>query len=152
VCFYFGAREGMAPVTIHWYDGELRPQKPDELGDEELEKEGLLFAGDKGKILCGFSGRNPRLIPESAMRGYKQPPKRLPRSIGHDEEWIAACKGGEKPGANFEIAGPVTEAILLGNVALRAGKAIKWDSSGMSVTNDKEANELLHFDYRDGWT
>lgn len=150
VRFYFGAREGMAPVTIHWYDGKLRPQKPDELGDEELEEEGLLFAGDKGKILCGFSGREPRLIPESAMSGYKQPPKTLERSIGHYEEWIAACKGGEKPGANFEIAGPVTEAILLGNMAVRAGKTIKWDSDGMRVTNDKQANELLHFEYRDG--
>ena len=152
VRFYFGARKEMAPVTIHWYDGELRPQKPDELGDEELEEEGLLFVGDKGKILCGFSGGDPRLIPESAMTGYKRPPKTLPRSIGHDEEWIAACKGGEKPGANFEIAGPVTETILLGNVAVRAGKTIKWDSSRMTVTSDKQANELLHFDYRDGWT
>ena len=152
VRFYFGAREGMAPVTIHWYDGELRPQKPDELGDEELEEEGLLFVGDKGKILCGFNGSDPRLIPESAMAGYKRPPKTLPRSIGHDEEWISACKGGEKPGANFEIVGPVTETVLLGNVAVRSGKTIKWDSKGMSVTNDKQANELLHFDYRDGWT
>jgi hypothetical protein len=152
VRFYFGAREGMAPVTIHWYDGRLRPQKPDELGDEELEEEGLLFEGDKGKILCGFSGREPRLIPQSAMREYKQPPETLARSIGHYEEWIAACKGGEKPGANFGIAGPVTEAILLGNVAVRAGKTIKWGSDGMRVMDDKQANELLHFEYRDGWS
>ena len=149
--FYFGARGEMAPVTVHWYDGEIRPQKPDELGDEELEEEGLLFVGDKGKILCGFNGRNQRLIPESAMAAYKQPAKTLPRSIGHDEEWIAACKGGEKPGANFEFAGPVTETILLGNAAIRTGKTIDWDSNTMAVTNNEQANELLHFPYRKGW-
>ena len=151
--FYFAAREGMDPVTIHWYDGRLKPQKPEELGDEEFDKEGLLFVGDKGKILCGFSGRKPHLIPESAMKAFEQPEKTLPRSIGHDKEWIAACKGGEKPAANFEFAGPVTETILLGNVAQRAGnKTIKWDSENMTVTNHKEADKFLHFEYRDKWT
>jgi predicted dehydrogenase len=150
--FYFAGRDEMSPVTIHWYDGELRPQKPEELGGEELESEGLLFVGDKGKILCDFSGGEPRLIPASAMAAYEQPAKTLPRSIGYYEEWIGACKGGEKAGANFEIAGPVTETILLGNVAVRAGKTIEWDSKTMTVTNDKEANELIHFPYRDGWS
>jgi hypothetical protein len=150
--FYFAGRGEMSPVTIHWYDGELRPQKPEELGDEELESEGLLFVGDKGKILCDFSGGEPRLIPASAMAAYVKPVKTLPRSPGHYEEWIGACKGGEKAGANFETAGPVTETILLGNVAVRAGKTIEWDSKTMTVTNDKEANELIHFAYRDGWS
>ena len=150
--FYFPDRGNMAPVVIHWYDGELKPQKPKEMGDAELENEGMLFVGDKGKILCRFNGGDPRLIPESAMTAYRQPPESLPRSIGHDEEWIAACKGGDKPGANFEFAGPVTETILLGNVAMRTGKTILWDSSNMAVTNHKEANDLLHIPYRDGWT
>jgi len=150
--FYFGARGEMAPVTIHWYDGELRPQKPEELGDEELDSEGMLLVGDKGKILCEFSGGEPRLIPASAMAAYKKPAKTLPRSAGHYEDWIAACKGGQKACANFEFAGPVTETILLGNVAVRAGKTIEWDSETMTVTNDKEANELIHFPYREGWS
>ncbi|MFC1557784.1 Gfo/Idh/MocA family protein [candidate division KSB1 bacterium] len=151
--FSFAAREGMVPVTVHWYDGMLKPQKPEELGDEELDKEGLLFVGSEGKILCGFNGRNPRLIPESAMNAFEPPEKTLPRAIGHNEEWIAACKGGEKAAANFEFAGPVTEAILLGNVAHRAGnKTIKWDSKNMTVTNHKDADKFLHFDYRDGWS
>ena len=149
--FYFGVRGEMAPVTVHWYDGELRPQKPEELGDEELDSEGMLFVGDKGKILCGFSGRRARLIPASAMAAYEKPAKTLARSAGHYKDWIAACKGGEKGSANFEFAGPVTETILLGNVAVRAGKTIEWDSKTMTVTNDKEANELIHFPYREGW-
>jgi hypothetical protein len=112
----------------------------------------MLLVGDKGKILCGFSGGEPRLIPASAMAAYKAPAKTLPRSPGHYEDWIAACKGGEKAVANFEFAGPVTETILLGNVAVRAGKTIEWDSETMTVTNDKEANELIHFPYREGWS
>lgn len=149
---YFDKRENMAPVTIHWYDGELKPQKPEELGDSELEQEGMLFVGDRGKIICGFNGRNPRLIPDAAMKNYRKPPKTLPRSEGHDEEWIAACRGNGQPAANFKFAGMVTEAILLGNVALRTGKTIEWDSRNMKVTNDTDANKLLHFEYRDGWT
>ena len=152
VHFGFPAREDMPPVTIHWSDAGLKPPKPEELGDKELDEEGLLLIGDNGKILCGFNGAEARLIPESAMAAYKQPPKTLPRSIGHIEEWIAACKGGQPAGARFEIAAPVTETILLGNVAVRAGKTIKWDSGNCTVTNHEEANPLLHMPYRDGWT
>ncbi|UCG26893.1 MAG: Gfo/Idh/MocA family oxidoreductase [Bacteroidales bacterium] len=150
--FHFPAREEMPPVTVHWYDGGLKPEKPEELGDLEFDDEGLLLVGDRGKILCGFSGGRPHLIPEKAMETFVQPPKTLPRSAGHNEEWIAACKGGEPAGANFMFAGPVTETILLGNVALRTGKTITWDSKNFTVTNDKAANDLLHMPYRNGWT
>jgi hypothetical protein len=142
----------MPPVTLHWYDGGLTPQRPEELGNRELEAEGLLFIGDKGKILCGFNGSEPRLIPDSAMAAFEPPPKTLPRSAGHDEEWIAACKGGKPAGANFAVAGPVTETILLGNVAVRTGKTIKWNSENFTIDNDKEANDLLHGPYRNGWS
>ncbi|MCC6698789.1 MAG: Gfo/Idh/MocA family oxidoreductase [Candidatus Hydrogenedentes bacterium] len=149
--FQFPARGEMPPVSLHWYDGGLRPEKPEELTDAEFEDEGLLFVGDSGKILCGFNGSNPHLIPESAMTAFKQPPQTLPRSIGHNEEWLAACKGGDPAGARFEVAAPVTETILLGNVALRAGTTIDWDTATQMVTNNAEANALLHFDYREGW-
>ena len=142
----------MPPVTVTWYDGGLLPQKPDELGDQEMDKEGLLFVGDKGKILCGFTGENSRLIPESKMREYKQPPKTIPRSIGHHQEWIDACKGGSAAGANFEFSGLVTEALLLGNVSLRLRKKLYWDGANTKVTNVPEANEYLHYQYRQGWT
>jgi predicted dehydrogenase len=150
--FAFPARESLPPVTVHWYDGGLKPQKPEELGNQELEEEGLLFVGDKGKILCGFDGSEPRLIPDSAMAAYEPPAETLPRSIGHDEEWIAACKGGDAAAANFEFAGLVTETILLGNVAVRAGKTIEWNRKNFTIENYNEANDLLHPPYREGWS
>jgi len=150
--YKFPARQDMPPVTVTWYDGGLLPEKPEELGQEELGKEGLLFVGDKGKILSEFSGGSPRLIPESAMREYKQPPKSIPRSIGHHQEWIEACKGGKPAGANFEFSGLVTEALLLGNVALRLRKKLYWDGPSFRVTNVPEANEYLHFQYRQEWS
>jgi len=150
--FHFPARAEKLPVTLHWYDGGIKPPKPDELGDQELAAEGMLFVGDTGKILCGFMGEDPRLIPDSAMEAFEPPPPTLPRSIGHDEEWIAACKGGEAAAANFEFAGRVTETILLGNAALRAGKTLQWDADAFAVTNHEDANALLHMPYRDGWS
>ncbi len=147
----FDARENMPPATITWYDGGLLPPKPDELDQQDLGIEGLLFIGEKGKILCDFSGGQPRLIPEPKMRAYKRPPKTIARSIGHHEEWLAACKGGEPAGANFEFSGPVTEALLLGNVALRIRKKLFWDAPSLSVVNAPEANQYLHFRYRSPW-
>jgi hypothetical protein len=70
---------------------------------------------------------------------------------GHYDEWIAACKGGPKAPSNFEIAGPVTEAVLLGNVAIRTGRRIEWDSKKLRVTNLPEANRLIRTEYRPGW-
>jgi len=151
--YNFPAREDMPPVAIHWYDGGIKPIKPAELdGEKDMPEEGLLFVGDKGKILCEFSGGEPRLIPQSKMDAYVQPPKILPRSIGHDEEWLRACKGGEPAGANFEFAGRVTETLLTGNVALRVGKKIQWDGPSLKATNLPEADDYIHRKYRKGWT
>jgi hypothetical protein len=149
--YKFPARENMPPVTVTWYDGGLLPERPEELGEQEMGKEGLLFVGDKGKILSDFTGGNSRLIPESKMKDYKQPQKTIPRSIGHHEEWIEACKGGKPAGANFEFSGIVTQALLLGNVSLRLRKKLYWDGPNMKVTNVPEANEYLHYQYRQGW-
>ncbi len=148
----FDAREAMPPVTVTWYDGGLLPSSPAELEDGELQREGLIFIGDRGKILCGFSGAGPQLIPESKMQAYKRPPKTLPRSIGHHDEWLRACRAGQAAGANFEFSGPVTEALLLGNVAIRARRKLLWDSQNMKVTNFSDANSFLHCAYRQPWT
>ena len=150
--FEFPARDDRPAVTVHWYDAELKPQAPEEMEGAELPEEGMLLVGDRGKILCGFNGSEPRLIPESAMNAFEPPPKTLPRSIGHYEEWFEACMGGPPPGARFEFAGPVTEAILLGNVAIRSGKTIHWDTAKGEITSPAESNELLHTHYREGWT
>jgi predicted dehydrogenase len=152
--FQFPARGNLPPVEVTWYDGGLRPARPADLEvDRPLDKEGLWFVGDKGSILCGFTGENPRLIPEAKMKAYQQPPKSLPRSIGHDREWIEACKGSrQSPGANFEFSALVTETILLGNVALCTGERLEWDRPNLRTPNATAAQALIRPEYRQGWT
>ena len=149
----FAAREDMPPVTLHWYDGGLRPPMPEELekDGEEMPDEGLLFVGDKGKILAGFSGGEPRLIPESKMKAFKKPPETLPRPIGELEQWLRACKGGEPSGANFERIYPFTVTIALGNIALRVGEKLEWDAVKKEISNSAEASKLMYRKYRPGW-
>jgi len=155
VHYDFPPRDNMPPVKLHWYDGGLLPARPDELEENrKLDPEdGLIFVGDKGTMLVtGWGGESPRLIPESKMRQYKRPPKTLPRSIGHHKEWVEACKGNGSTRSNFDFAGPLTEAVLLGTVAVRTGKKLNWDSQNLKITNVPDANKYLHRQYRPGWT
>ena len=115
------------------------------------ENEGMLLVGDNGKILCGFEGDHPQLIPEAKMKEFKEPAKTLPRSPGHYREWLDACKGGPPPAANFEFESTVVEALLLGNIAVRAGKKLEWDSAALKITNDAEAQKLVEDSYREGF-
>lgn len=154
VTYRFGARGDMPPVKMTWYDGGLRPPRPEELEDnQQFGTNGTLFVGDKGKMF-GY-----RLIPESRRKEYGTPPKVLERSPGHHQEWINACKGGKPAGSNFNHAGPLAEAVLLGNVALRPAMKEKlmrvrllWDSANMKITNVPEANQFLHQEYREGYS
>lgn len=143
------------PIRLHWYDGGILPPRPDELEDDrDLDPEdGIIFVGERGKMLVeGWGGERPRLIPESRDKAYRRPPKTLPRSIGHHAEWIQACKTGSATRSNFDFAGPLTEAVLLGSVCVRlGGQKLYWDSANMKVTNVPEANEFLHYKYRQGW-
>jgi len=156
VHYEFPARGDMPAVTLHWYDGGLIAARPRELEDsrEMPREDGLIFVGDKGKMLVtGWGGHSPRLIPETKMKAYRQPPKSLPRSIGHYEEWIKACKEGTPTESSFDFAGPMTEAVLLGTVCVRAGGGrLLWDSQAMRITNRPEANDHLHYAYREPWT
>jgi len=156
--YNFAARGDMPPLKFTWYDGGLKPPRPEELEPDKPfrgetdEDEGLLFIGDSGKILCGFNGRNPRLIPQSKMDAYKQPPKTLPRSPGNEREWLDACKGGKtKPGGNFEFEGLVTETLLLGNIALLTGEKLSWDPAKMQVNNSDLAQKYIRPERRKGW-
>ncbi len=159
VHYDFPARGDMPPVTLHWYDGGLLPPRPAELeiGRELNKEDGVLFAGDEGMLLVdGWGGHSPRLIPEAKMQAFQRPPRTLPRSIGHYREWIEAAKGNKnvKPRSDFaDFAGPLTEAVLLGTVSVRlGGRKLLWDSPNLKVTNVPEANKLLHYEYRQGWT
>jgi len=155
ITYYFPARDKMPPVTMKWYDGGKLPPRPEELGGgKELDKNGILFLGEKGKMLCpGWSGP-PTLLPESRMKEYLKPPQLLARSIGHRQEWIQACKDNNPRGAlaGFDYSGPFTEALLVGNLAVRLGKRIEWDSKNMKARNAPEADVLIHKHYRAGWT
>lgn len=156
VHYDFPARGEMPPVKLHWYDGGMLPSRPDEMEEDRTldPEDGIIFVGDKGKILVeGWGGERPRLIPEKRNKEYKRPPKTLPRSIGHYNEWIEACKTGSQTRSNFNFAGPLTEAVLLGTISVRlGGEKLLWDSANMRITNVEEANALLHYKYRDGWT
>ncbi len=151
----FPARGNMPPVKMTWYDGGLMPPRPDELeegrrmGDNDG---GVLLVGDKGTIMCSCLGSNPRLIPETKMEAYEQPAKTIPRSPGIHEGWIEACKGGKPASSNFDVSGPLTEIVLLGNLALRTGRRLEWDGPNMKVTNFPEANKYVHREYREGWS
>jgi hypothetical protein len=150
--YRFGALGEMSPVTVVWYDGGLLPWRPDELEEKRrLPDHGGIYVGDKGTIVVPL-GDGPRLIPESRMRGFKRPERTLPRARGQHEEWVEGCKGGAKPLGDFDYSGPLTEMVLLGNVAIRAGRKLDWDAVGMKVTNVPEANEYLHRQYREGWS
>jgi len=158
VTYEFPARGGMGPVKLTWWDGGLTPPRPAELEDGRMmgdEDGGVLFRGDKGALICGTYGKNPRLIPESRMQDYKRPEKTIPRSPGIHEEWIEAIKKGTKSTTDFSYSGPLTEVMLLANVAVRMKEKntkLLWNGEKMEFTNMPEANQFLHFDYRPGWS
>lgn len=155
VHYRFPARGDLPPVALHWYDGGLLPERPAELDDDEVldPEDGILFIGDQGKILVrGWGGESPRLLPAERHRNFTPPPPTLPRSVGHHEEWIHACKHGTATESNFAFAGPLTEAVLLGSLAIRLkGEMLRWDSANLKIPNRPEAEALLHYDYREGW-
>ena len=156
VTYRFAPRADMPALKLVWYDGGLMPPRPEELEDGRQMGDatgGALYIGSKGKILCGSHGANGlRIIPETKMQAYQRPAKTLPRSIGHRKEWIEACKGGQTAGANFDYSGPMTETVLLGNIAIRTGEKLRWDSANMKVTNVPQANNYISREYRQGWS
>jgi predicted dehydrogenase len=158
VTYEFPSRGKMPPVKLIWYDGGLMPPRPEELEAGRMmgdEGGGCLFVGKKGMLMCGTYGENPRLVPEKLMQDYKRPDKTIPRSPGIHEEWIAAIKAGKKSTTDFEYSGPLTEAMLLGNVALRMQEfktVLEWDGPKMEITNFPDANQFLHTEYRQGWS
>ncbi len=156
VHYEFPARGSMPPVKMSWYDGGLMPPRPAELEDGRKMGDsggGVLLIGDKGTIMCSTYGNNARIIPETKMKAYTLPPKTIPRveSIYHD--FIQGCKGGTTPCSNFEVSGPMTEIVLLGNLAIRTpGQRLLWDGEKVAVTNVPEANKFVKREYYGDWT
>lgn len=166
------------PVKVHWMDGGIQPPRPDELGPNEVFGDGgngTLFIGTKGKMMCGTYGANPQLLPTSKTAQSKAPQtqKRIPGGPeGHYAQWVEASIAGYGKGevsAPFEISGPLTELLLMANLAIRAhdirkpgkdgkgfvypGRNLKlvWDNAQMKVTNFDDVNQYVKREYRDGY-
>ena len=172
--FEFPAREDMPPVKVTRYDGGLLPPRPDELGEDEQMGDGgggCLFLGSSGKIMCETYARNPTLLPTSRMADFEPPPTSVPQikgdMRGHQRVWVEACKGGAPCSSGFDYAGPLTEMVLRGNLALRSfmisegegtrpgytgRKKLQWDGENMRVSNFDAANQFVRRTYRDGWS
>jgi hypothetical protein len=112
---------------------------------------GVVFIGDKGILTTDTYGANVRLLPEARHKEYKLPPKLLTRSPGHHRDFIRAAKGGDRSCSDFSVAGPFTEWIVLGSVALRFEGKLEWDSVKMRFTNNSEANQYIKPKFRKGW-
>jgi len=158
VHYTFPAREGMPEVKLHWYDGGILPERPEDLEPgRRIPESGSIFVGTKGKILCGTYSNNLRIFPETKMKAYKRPPARIPRipggNGGHEQDWVRACKGGPAASSNFDYSGPFTETVVMGNLAvLNPGKKLLWDGENMKMTNDEQANSYVRPTFRDGWS
>ncbi|MGB7762574.1 MAG: Gfo/Idh/MocA family oxidoreductase [Bryobacteraceae bacterium] len=157
VRFKYPARGQRLAVDLVWYEGGIRPPTPDELEEDhrDLPREGMMFVGDKGKILAGFLVENPHLIPASKMRGYRMPPAPERPSGDHVQpgvlQWVEACRGGAPSPGSFLNAWPVSEAVNLYAVALRTGRKLQYDAESMKIANMPDANKYLSREYRRGW-
>jgi hypothetical protein len=157
VTWRFAALGERGPITVHWYDGGLRPPVPAGVDPDDPRQRigegpnGIYFLGEKGIITSGGWSGMPRLLPQELHRDYKRPPKTIPRVEGHHKDWLQGCKGGTPPCSNFDYAGRLVEFALLGNVAYRAGKQLKWDPATMRATNAPNAEQFLKGQYRKGW-
>jgi len=158
----FPKRGNLPAVKLTWYDGGLTPPKPEEIGDEPLNGEGgILYIGSKGKMLQDTYGLNPRLLPKSQHESYGTP-KTVLKRVAHEEHemnWIEAIQGKAEISCPFEYATALTEVMLLGIVALRAGSKIHYDGDAMKVTNTVrlggerviDPNDFLKRDNRAGF-
>jgi hypothetical protein len=166
--------KGKGTIKVSWYDGGLLPQRPDELlPDEKMGNwdGGVLFTGTKGKLMADCYGANPRLLPTIKMKEKLPAPTIARVPEGHYVQWVNACIAGYGKGVTsspFEFAGPFTESILIGNLAIRSflmknpnlkgwddkylgRKKLLWDAKNMKITNFDEANQFVKREYRDGW-
>jgi hypothetical protein len=139
---------------LHWADGSANFDLVKETKDQDgqpLTNWGLgtLFVGDKGMLLADYGRR--QLLPKDKFSEFKAPAESIPNSIGHWREWVQACKTGSPTTCNFDYSGALTETVLLGIVAFRAGKSIQWDAANLKAINAPEAAQYVTKEYRTGW-
>ncbi|MBL4640312.1 MAG: hypothetical protein JKX86_00725, partial [Verrucomicrobiales bacterium] len=162
--YQFGYRGSRPPVKLVWYDGKKNgvqnaPSLETTGGIDMVAKGrkgfGSVLIGDKGRMFFSRSGTGWRITgrdEDEVKQIEANTPKTLPRTKGNYVEWVNAATGnGHKPLSRFEIAGPFTEMVLLGNLAIRAGEPVQWDASKMRSTNSQKANHYVRREYRKGW-
>jgi len=110
----------------------------------------IAFVGEKGVLIGDRSPGVLAILPAEQFRDYKQP--EVGKTVGHEDEWVNACKNGTPTGSNFDYAAKLTETVLLGNVAWKVGKRLEWDAKNMRATNAPEADRYLRREYRKGWS
>jgi predicted dehydrogenase len=160
IVYRFAAKGNRPEVTVVWRDGSIYPPRPAEIGGDRLwpipsEEGGQLWIGDGGKLVAGMYGQDPRLLDEAKNAAVKANPLpvKYPRTEGVYAEWIAACKAGTQPGSNFPgSAGPLTEMVLLGNLAVRAQRTIELDPQTGRVLTAGVPDEWIRPPARQGWT
>jgi hypothetical protein len=162
--FKFAAKGSRPALDLFWYDGSMKPPTPEELeaANQDLPAEGMMFVGDKGKLLAGFRGEDPHLIPDQKMREFGAA-KHPAEAAGQERQrgqgrrdaealWVATCKGGQPTYGDFLLAQPISDAFNLGAISLRlGGRRLLFDAASAKVTNSAEANKCLVRDYRPGW-
>lgn len=167
----FPGKQGKPDVALYWMDGGLVPERPEELGPNEVmggdDGGGVIITGTKGKIMCGTYGSNPTLLPTSKTKEVNVPKTIARVPEGHYVQWVNACIAGygkNELSSSFDYAGPLTETILMGNLALRSylikgsngrgwpgRKKLLWDAKNMKITNFDEANQFVRREYREGF-
>ncbi len=158
ITYSFAAKGNRPEVKVVWRDGSLNPARPKEVADPAawpFDTSGQLWIGDQGKLVAGMYGEEPRLLDEARQAEIiaHPPAQKYPRLESVYAEWITACKGGTPAGSNFPgHAGPLTEMVLLGNLAVRTAQVLEIDSHTGEVANTKIPAEYVRSEYRSGWS
>jgi len=152
VTYRFPARGSMPPVTLKWFDGHKRPPRPADLEPERKVDFNSVFLGSKGTMVAGTYGEGARIIPEAKRQATPRPEKTIPRSPkGHHGDFLEAARGGPPASSNFDYSGPLTEIVLLGNLAIRLGRKIEYDVVAMKAKDYPEADAIIRRPPRPGW-
>jgi len=145
----YPSRGDLPPVTLNWYNGGPYPAFVKEKKIPEWGS-AVLFIGSDGMLIANYGQH--QLLPEEQFADFKRPEPFIADSIGHHREWTEACKTGGPTTCNFDYSGALTEAALLCNVALRAGKKLNWDAAALKAVGCPEADAFIRREYREGWT
>ncbi|MCX6997161.1 MAG: Gfo/Idh/MocA family oxidoreductase [Kiritimatiellaeota bacterium] len=157
VTFHFPARGKKPPVTLRWYEGPSRPPAPQGYDWGLPGEGGMIMVGENGGIChAGMRPDSPQLYPKARWEAYRanvgqRVPKTLPRTHGIHRDWLEAIRNGKKSCSDFSYAGPLTETILLGTLAIRTGQTVRWNAEKLEITGNPAAAKLINPEARAGW-